>query len=82
MVYNISTHHIFIPLCKDLMLRAAGELPESGAGSTGHIFEASEEELNARRGALGTPNGPGKARGTWIYQLKMASFSGFSHEKW
>lgn len=33
---------------QDLMLRAAGELPETGAGSTGHIFEATEDELNAR----------------------------------
>ena len=35
-------------ICQDLMLRAAGELPENGAGATGHIFEATEEEMAAR----------------------------------
>ncbi|CAK9116183.1 unnamed protein product [Durusdinium trenchii] len=34
----------------DLMLRAAGELPESSCGLTGHVFEASEEELQQRCG--------------------------------
>lgn len=33
---------------QDLMLRAAGELPESSCGLTGHVFEASEEELQQR----------------------------------
>lgn len=33
---------------EDLMLRAAGELPESGAGSTGHLFQATEEEMKSR----------------------------------
>jgi hypothetical protein len=37
------------------MLRAAGELPETGAGSTGHIFEATEDELNARRAPSAEP---------------------------
>eukprot|EP00434_Breviolum_minutum_P010417 symbB.v1.2.009187.t1/scaffold581.1/size274127/1 len=33
---------------QDLMFRAAGELPESGAGSTGHLFQATEEEMKSR----------------------------------
>ena len=30
------------------MLRAAGELPESGAGSTGHLFQGTQEEMKSR----------------------------------
>jgi len=33
---------------QDLMFRAAGELPESGVGSTGHLFQATEEEMKSR----------------------------------
>eukprot|EP00913_Durusdinium_trenchii_P034031 g31854.t1 len=40
--------HLEAPTPQDLMLRAAGELPESSCGLTGHVFEASEEELQQR----------------------------------
>jgi len=40
--------HLISSVSEDLMFRAAGELPESGAGSTGHLFQATEEEMKSR----------------------------------